>query len=151
MIPKEELFVHYGDVLTDHDLTKMRVQHQEKRALATILVHYRKESNSAVYLGSDDQVNDFLERPDKPVKDKRRRRVFSGLAILSPQALASIPNHQPCDLPRDVFPALAQQGGLYAHHLHGFRCAVDSPERLSLANHLLAHQNDRTRTRRPLP
>jgi hypothetical protein len=40
--------------------------------------------------------------------------------------------HRPADLPRDVFPELVTDGALYVFELEGFRCAVDSEERLEL-------------------
>jgi mannose-1-phosphate guanylyltransferase/phosphomannomutase len=57
--------------------------------------------------------------------------VFSGICACSPQLLDEVPHRG--DLPRDVFPGLAERGLLRAQPLAGYRCAVDSVERLEQA------------------
>jgi mannose-1-phosphate guanylyltransferase/phosphomannomutase len=64
--------------------------------------------------------------------------VFSGICVLSPSAQAGIPRGGQPDLPAHVFPVLAERGLLFAQRLAGFRCAIDSPERLDLARRALA-------------
>jgi mannose-1-phosphate guanylyltransferase len=133
----EDLLVHYGDILTDHDLFALWQQHRATEAAATILVHQRPGSNSFVKLGADGRVTQFLERPQqRPADDGQPVWVFSGICVLSPAALPAFADRRgpaPLDLPRDVFPALVQQGGLYAQPLAGYRCAVDSAARLQSA------------------
>jgi mannose-1-phosphate guanylyltransferase len=133
----EDLLVHYGDILTDHDLFALWQQHRTTGAAATILVHQREGSNSAVKLGADGRVTQFLERPRQPPDDDGQPTwVFSGICVLSPAALPALgdrPGPAPLDLPRDVFPALVEQGVLFAQPLAGFRCAIDSQARLESA------------------
>jgi NDP-sugar pyrophosphorylase family protein len=126
--------VQYGDVLTDQDFTQLVKFHSEKNALATLLVHQRAKSNSVVSLDSSGRVIGFLERPT----DDARRGVISpwvnsGICICSPEILAHIPPEKPCDLPRDVFAPLVGTGRLFGFPLSGFRCAIDSAERLAEA------------------
>jgi mannose-1-phosphate guanylyltransferase/phosphomannomutase len=45
--------------------------------------------------------------------------------------LDEIPPGVACDLPRDVYPRLVDGRRLFAFPLTGYRCAVDSPERLA--------------------
>ena len=77
---------------------------------------------------------EFLERP---TKDARRGAkspwVNSGICICEFEFLDVIPANRPCDLPRDIFPKL-----IYSGRLSGFRCAIDSPERLAEAKSALA-------------
>jgi mannose-1-phosphate guanylyltransferase/phosphomannomutase len=47
--------------------------------------------------------------------------------------LPLIPADGPADFPRDVFPQLVAAGRLFAAPLTGYRCAIDSPERLAAA------------------
>jgi mannose-1-phosphate guanylyltransferase/phosphomannomutase len=49
-----------------------------------------------------------------------------------------IPDATPCDLPRDVFVKLTGSGRLWGFPLTGYRCAVDSPERLQAASEALS-------------
>jgi len=138
----EPLLVHYGDVLTDHDIGGLFAAHArlaEHGAWATILVHQRVGSNSVAMLGDGDRIDAFVERPTAPVSPGPGEPwVFSGICVLSPAAMASIPEARPADLPAHVFPVLAERGRLFGQRLAGFRCAVDSAERLELARRAVA-------------
>lgn len=60
----EDVFmVHYGDILTDQDLTAMLRFHREHKTLATLLLHQRARSNSVVSLDQQGRIIGFLERP----------------------------------------------------------------------------------------
>ncbi|MGE3311013.1 MAG: NDP-sugar synthase [Limisphaerales bacterium] len=133
--------IQYGDILTDHDLGALVRFHQQRQALATLLVHPRPNSNSAVSLDPDGRVIGFLERPSE---EHRARAgittpwVNSGICVASPELLDHIPAGIPADLPRDVFIPLVTTGRLFAMPLSGFRCAIDSPDRLAEARAGLA-------------
>lgn len=141
--------VQYGDVLTDQDLGALVRRHRETSALATLLVHRRARSNSVVSLDADGRVVGFLERPG----EAERRGVDSpwvnsGICVCSPELLDRIPPGVPCDLPRDIFRALVDTGRLFAAGLTGFRCAIDSPDRLALAREAVSNGTCRVQ---PLP
>lgn len=129
-----DFLVHYGDVVTNQDFTAMLDFHRQHRALATLLVHRRERSNSVVVLDDEQRVREFLERPTEEARrGVQSPWVFSGVAICNPQLLDCLPAAVPCDLPRDVFSGLATTGRLFGFGLTGYRCAVDSPERLAEA------------------
>jgi len=132
---EDAFLVQYGDILTDQDFAAMFRFHRERGALATLLVHRRRGSNSALDVAPGGQIVRFLERP---TEDERRQVVspwvFSGVTICSRELLDLIPPATFCDLPRDVFARLTSTGRLLAFPLTGWRCAVDSPERLAEAN-----------------
>jgi NDP-sugar pyrophosphorylase family protein len=142
----EHFVVQYGDVLTDQDFLPLIRFHQENNALATLLVHQRARSNSVVTLDDSNRVVGFLERPtiDKPVA-RQSHWVNSGICVCSPRILDFIPPGQPADLPRDVFSQLLNTGRLFALPLSGYRCAIDSPERLHEARTALAEGRCRVR------
>lgn len=126
--------VQYGDILTDQDFAAMLAFHHERRALATLLVHQRLKSNSIVNLDDTGRITAFLERPDERTRAGQSSRwVNSGVCICAPEVLDAIPAGVPCDLPRDVFPKLIASGRVYGFALTGYRCAIDSPERLAEA------------------
>lgn len=131
---ERDFLVHYGDIITDQDFTAMVEFHRQKNALATLLVHRRRGSNSILTIDDESRIIGFLERPS----DEARQSVDSdwansGICIATPELLDSIPSDVPCDLPRDVYPKLISTERLYAFPLSGYRCAVDSPERLAQA------------------
>lgn len=131
--------VHYGDVLTDQNLRELLEFHQARQALVTLLVHQRQRSNSIVSLDPDGRIVGFLERPDEIERSQVRSPwVNSGVSLCAPEVLEVIPSAQACDLPRDIFPKLVDTGRLFGCALTGYRCAVDSPERLAEARAAVA-------------
>jgi len=131
---KEPLLIHYGDVLTDQDLGALLATHLAKGALATLLLHTRKGSNSIVVLDRQDRVLRLLERPTEAQRaGVDSPWVNSGIYILAPEVLDAIPAQEPSDLPRDILPAFIKGGRVFGHPLTGYRCAIDSPERLEQA------------------
>jgi NDP-sugar pyrophosphorylase family protein len=138
--------VQYGDVLTDQDFRAMVSFHQERGALATLLVHQRANSNSVVSLATDGQVIGFLERPTEAMRQAVKSPwVNSGVCVCSPEILNFIPANKPCDLPRDVFTPLISTARLYGFPLSGYRCAIDSVERLAEARAAIFEGRCRTR------
>lgn len=131
---EDSFLVQYGDILTDQDLALMLSFHRQRRALATLLLHRRTHSNSIVTIDDDGCVVDFCERP--PLEHSRRLGptwVNSSVFICDPALLDIIPPDKPCDFPRDVFPKIVNRGLLFGFPLTGYRCAVDSPDRLAEA------------------
>jgi NDP-sugar pyrophosphorylase family protein len=127
------LLVHYGDVLSEHPLGPLVEAHIASGARARIVIHERQGSNSRVSLGAGDRVERFVERPSGAVSDVNPSPwAFSGICVLSRECLNDLPEAA-VDLPRDVFPALAEAGELFAARHVGYRCAVDSPARLESA------------------
>lgn len=125
-----DFLVQYGDVVTDQNMKALIDFHHERKALATLLIHQRIRSNSIVVLDSTSRIVNFLERP---TEDERRGIdspwVNSGIAILNSEILTHIPDGA-SDLPRNVYSKLLDIGRLYGFPLTGYRCAVDSSERL---------------------
>jgi mannose-1-phosphate guanylyltransferase/phosphomannomutase len=139
LLQGDAFLIHYGDILTDQDFTAMLRFHGDHRSLVTLLLHQRARSNSVVSLDEDGRVVRFLERPtEQAQRGVESSWVNSGICICDPEFLKAIPANVPCDLPRDVFPRLVDNGRLYGFPLSGYRCAIDSPERLAEARSALA-------------
>jgi len=131
---QEPILVHYGDVLTDQDFGAMLTFHLQKKARATLLLHQRSHSNSIVVLSEEGRITRLLERPDEASRKLVNSPwVNSGIYLLDPSVLELLPTDQPWDFPRDVFPGLIDQGEVFGFPLTGYRCAIDSPERLEKA------------------
>lgn len=130
----EAFLVHYGDIVTDQDFTAMLALHRERSALATLLLHRRTVSNSIVHLDADGRVVRFIERPSETERrGVEAGWVNSGVCLCAPELLEHIPAGQPCDLPRDVYARLVSTRRLFGFPLTGYRCAIDSPDRLAEA------------------
>jgi mannose-1-phosphate guanylyltransferase/phosphomannomutase len=130
----EPFLVHYGDVITDQDLSGMYRFHCRHDALATMLIHQRPGSNSVVVVDDEQRVEAFLERPTAAARQGITSPwVNSGVCICSPAVLAELPSATPSDLPRDLFPTLVTSRRLFGFPLTGYRCAIDSEQRLQEA------------------
>lgn len=137
----DDFLVQYGDILTDQDLGALFEHHRRASALATLLVHPRARSNSIITLAPDGsgRITGFLERPTEADRQGIDSPwVNSGICVCSPAILDHIPAGRPADFPRDVFRPLVGTGRLHAVPLSGWRCAIDSPERLDEARRAIA-------------
>ncbi len=136
---EEAFLVQYGDVLTDQPLEPLFRKHRESGALATLFVHPRPRSNSVISLDESGRITGFLERPTEQARQGNASPwVNSGICVCSPRIFDHIAAEVPSDLPRDVFVPLANTGRLFALPLTGYRCAIDSPERLAEARAAVA-------------
>ncbi len=130
----QPFLVQYGDVVTDQDFTAMLAFHRQRQALATLLVHRRARSNSVIAVDDQSRIVGFLERPTETQRAALDSPwVNSAVSVCASEILDAIPAGAACDLPRDVYPKLVDGGRLFAFPLTGYRCAVDSPERLAEA------------------
>jgi NDP-sugar pyrophosphorylase family protein len=132
---EDDLLVLYGDLLIDQDFGEMARVHRDRAADATLLLHQRLGSNSLVRMDGDGRITAFLERP---TEDQRRASphpwVNSGAAVLGQRARDAIPTSAPADLARDVWQASVENLRLFGLPLSGYRCAIDSPQRLAEAD-----------------
>jgi len=134
-----DFLVHYGDVVTDQNLSALRRFHEERGALVTLLIHQRAKSNSVVTLDGANRIVGFLERPTEAAREGQSSPwVSSSVFLCSREVLAAIPAGTPSDLPRDIFPKLIGTRRLFGFPLSGYRCAIDSPERLAEARSAIA-------------
>ena len=107
--------------------------------MATLLVHQRARSNSVIGLDDEQRIVAFLERPDESQRQTLVSPwVNSGIALCESELLDAIPAGGACDLPRDVYINLIGSRRLFAFPLTGYRCAVDSPDRLKEARRAAA-------------
>jgi mannose-1-phosphate guanylyltransferase/phosphomannomutase len=130
----EPFLLHYGDVLTNQDLGAMVTSHRLKRGAATLLLHQRANSNSVVVVDGEFRITHLLERPTEAARARVDSPwVNSGVYLLEPSVLRDIAPDPPQDFPRDVFPRLISEGKVFGFPLSGYRCAIDSPDRLERA------------------
>jgi NDP-sugar pyrophosphorylase family protein len=133
LLQAKNFLVIYGDILTDLNYSDLIKFHESKNNdLASIIVHERAKSNSIVEINGENRVVKFVERPsEEQLGLKTQNWVNSGIYCFDKKVLELIPEGF-SDFPKDIFPKIMQQEGLYALPLKGYRCAVDSVERYSM-------------------
>src|SRR5215210_1690371 len=123
-----------GDSLREADLAELVAFHQERGAKATILLTRVADPSryGLVRLSPDGRVRGFLEKP-RP-EDIDTDLINAGVYVLEPEVLELVAPGRPVSIERDVFPALVEDGTLYARSLPGYWLDVGTP-----ASYLQAH------------
>jgi NDP-sugar pyrophosphorylase family protein len=133
----EPFLVLYGDVVTTEPLRGLLDAHARGGAAATLAVHEApgSEGKGFVEVDRDGFVTRFVEK-GPPTRD--RRLVNSGIYVLEPELVESLPLGVPLDFGYDVFPAAVDSGArIAAHRLARPVVDVGTPEGLAEARSLL--------------
>ena len=116
-----DFLVISGDCVCDLDLAALLRFHQERKAQATLAL-YRHPSPleyGLVLTGEQGRVERFVEKPGwgQVFTDQ----INTGIYILSPEAMARVPQGEVFDFGKDLFPALLREGApLYGLPLEGY-------------------------------
>jgi NDP-sugar pyrophosphorylase family protein len=119
------LYALNGDELTDVDLSVLLEEHEARRGAATIVVAPLTSQFGVVEVGEDDRVTGFHEAPRLP------HWVNGGLYVLDDEALERLPERG--DHEQLTFPALAEEGRLFAFRHEGLWITVNTPKDLQRA------------------
>jgi mannose-1-phosphate guanylyltransferase len=130
------------DALLDPDLEALWRLHEERGALATLVV--RSDPNAERYgaldLDSMGIVRRFLGRPES-VDATLERRMFCGVHVLSPEIFAHLPAARAFSITRDVYGPLVDSGArLCGFDYRGYWRDLGTPGSLSAARDDVAAQ-----------
>lgn len=117
----ERFIIISGDVLTDIDLARAIEYHEQKGALATIVLTRVPDplAFGVVMTNDEGRITRFLEKP-------QWGEVFSdtintGIYILEPQVLDLIPYKKDFDFSKDLYPLMLREGmPLYGYIAQGY-------------------------------
>ena len=117
----ETFVVISGDALTDIDLEKVVTFHQERGALATVVLSHQPNplEYGIVITDEESRIERFLEKPGwgQVFTDT----VNTGIYVLEPEIFDYIPEGEPYDFSKDVFPKLLQKGApLFGYVADGY-------------------------------
>ncbi len=110
-----------GDAVTDLDLTSALRFHRKRSAIATMLCYEAHDPSqlAIVDTAADGRITRFFGQPGR--RETFTNKVNTGIYILEPEALSSIPYDARYDLGRDLFPRLLQnQEPVYACRTEGY-------------------------------
>lgn len=103
---REDFLVLSGDAVCTFDLNALMEAHKRSGAAATMALYSRETplQYGTVLTGRDGRVLSFIEKPDwsHVVSDL----VNTGIYALSPEAMDFVPEGQPCDFAKELFPSL---------------------------------------------
>ena len=131
----EPFLVISGDAACDLDLRRLWRAHRESRALVTMAL-YPHEAPLAYGLAVTDRrgyIRSFIEKPawGRVVTDL----VNTGIYVLSPEAMAFVPEGAAYDFARDLFPRLLAAGRpMRGVALEGYWRDIGDPGSYYLAN-----------------
>jgi mannose-1-phosphate guanylyltransferase / phosphomannomutase len=131
----ESFLVISGDALCDIDLAELVRFHEEKEALVTIgLVSVDNPLEFGIVVTDEDgRIERFLEKPSwgQVFTDT----INTGIYVLDPQVLRHVPEGQPFDFSKELFPLLLEMGRpLYGYIAEGYWQDIGNLDQFRQAN-----------------
>jgi NDP-sugar pyrophosphorylase family protein len=130
--------VVYGDNLTDCDFRQLVRLHADRKAAATIGVHWREDVVSSGAVVFDEETGRIRELVEKPSPDQAASLghwVSAGVFVVE-RRVADLISFGFCDFGEDVFPQALRRGmPLFAHKLESV-IWLDTPEAYANAQEL---------------
>lgn len=122
---EDTFLVVSGDTLSDFDLTAAVEYHKRKSAIATVLLHEVDDPTDfgIVQHEPDGRITRLLEKPKS--NEVFSKTINTGLYVLEPEALSSVPYSTTYDFARDLFPRLLRNfEPVFGCRLPGYWCDV---------------------------
>ncbi|WP_300667354.1 sugar phosphate nucleotidyltransferase [Desulfoluna sp.] len=123
LLDGSSLLVVNGDTLTDIDPRALYERHLEQKNAATLALINRPEFNN-VSVDGNGSIHAFRN----PTPAGMQRLAFTGMQVVSPDAIAAIPNGAPygmVDLYRDLIQTGAKVQGVTLDHCLWFDCGTE--------------------------
>ncbi len=116
-----------GDVMSDFPLVDLLDAHRVRGAAATIALTPVDDPSryGVVVCDPEGRVQAFVEKP--PADEAPSQWINAGIYVLDPSVLDLIPEDRPVSIERETFPALVQEGSLYAVARDGFWIDAGTP------------------------
>ena len=119
-----------GDVITDLDVGEMLRLHRSAGAEATIhLMEVEDPSRYGVVVTDPDgRVRAFMEKPEKPSTPPPSHWINAGTYLMEPSVIERIGGGRRVSVEREVFPAMAEDGTLWALRHNTYWVDAGTPE-----------------------
>lgn len=122
---RDTFLVVSGDAVTDFDLSEAVEFHRRRGAVATMCLYSVEDPTpfGIVETDSDGRVRRFLEKPS--LSEVFTNTVNTGIYVLEPYALRFVPEEQPFDFSRNLFPRLlANNDPFFGFRVSGYWCDI---------------------------
>lgn len=123
----ETVLVRNADFLTDADLRQVTASHLAGGCTVTLVLTRHRRGYTAVEVDAHGRVLSFGGRPPADPARVAGRYLFTGLQLLDPEVLESLPPDRPSDLVRDLYVGLAERGLICSYVHEGFWWEFGSP------------------------
>ena len=125
---KHDFLVISGDCACDFSFAPLFEAHRRHRAAVTIALHQNSEplEYGTVLVNAKNEIVSFTEKPtwSRVVSDF----VNTGIYVISPEAMAMVPQGQEFDFSKELFPMLMQGSRkLLALPMPGYWCDIGTP------------------------
>lgn len=123
--PEAPFFVLNSDITSEfpfEDLLKFHKAHGKEGTIMVTQVTEPSKYGVVVYDENSGRISRFVEKPQQYVGNK----INAGLYIFNPSILKRIPL-KPTSIEKEIFPAMAAQGELYALELKGHWMDIGQP------------------------
>jgi len=126
----EPVWIVYGDVFMDVNLSRIWEFHHEKNADMTLVVHPNDHpyDSDLTEVDGNGRVQHFYPKP-RTGNPWLPNLVNAGLYLMNPQILDDIPN-EPCDFGRDLLPNWVQRFSIYGYNTPEYMKDMGTPHRL---------------------
>ncbi|MCL4312810.1 MAG: NDP-sugar synthase [Actinobacteria bacterium] len=123
-----------GDVLSDLDISKLIEFHIAHKAQATLSLTPVDDPSAygVVVTDSNSQVLSFIEKPSRETASSNW--INAGTYVLEPEVLERIQPGRAVSIEREIFPAVVNEGGLYAFPSDAYWLDTGTPSCLLRAN-----------------
>jgi mannose-1-phosphate guanylyltransferase len=123
----DRFLVFNGDVLTDADVTALVETHAAHGALTTIALTPVDDPSrfGVVVTDADHRVTAFIEKP--PPGSAPTNLINAGIYVMEPAALDVVARGRRVSIEREVFPAMVDNGTLFAAACDGYWIDIGNP------------------------
>ncbi len=123
-----DFLVISGDCVCDFDLKALMEAHHRHKCAATMALYAHEQplQYGIVLTDRSDSVVSFVEKPDwsRVVSDL----INTGIYVLSPEAMRHVPENEPFDFAKDLFPLLMERSyTIRTVRMEGYWCDIGSP------------------------
>ena len=134
LVGNETFLAFNGDVLTDVDLTGMVDWHRERGAEATIVLTPVDDPSAygVVPTEPDGHVLGFIEKP--PPGEAPTNLINAGVYVCEPKLLDRIPEGLVFSAERELWPAVVEDGTMYARGTDAYWMDIGTPANYLQAN-----------------
>jgi len=130
---RDSFLVIYSDIMIDMDLTHLVEFHKSRDSLATLVVHPNDHPLDSDLVEVDEEgfVREFISKPHKNDAGNRNL-VNAAVYVLNPLLLKMVPEEEPSDFGKDIFPEVVKSGEkLRAYVTTEYVKDMGTPERLA--------------------